>query len=69
LQLKKEDGYLEHFWPLMPYEFLIKDKLNGTFRYLETKFHLKADDDDDIPVVATSLVPIAYDGLIGAILG
>jgi hypothetical protein len=48
---------------------LIKDKLNGTFRYLETTFRLKAVVDDDIPVVATSLVPIAYDGLIGAILG
>jgi hypothetical protein len=68
LAIKKDNGCLEKFWPLMPHEFVIKDKLDKVFQYLETKIRLKADD-DDIPVVATSLVPMAYDGLIRAILG
>jgi pimeloyl-ACP methyl ester carboxylesterase len=67
LAIKKEDGSLEHFWPLMPHEFLIKNKLDDVFRYLETEIRLSADD-DGIPVIATSLIPMAYDGLIREIL-
>ena len=66
LAIKKDNGYLEHFWPLMPHEFFIRDKLDRVFQYLETKIRLKAD--DDVPVVATSLVPMAYDGLVREIL-
>lgn len=66
LAIKKDDGHLEHFWPLMPHEFMIRDKLDRTFQYLDTKIRQKAD--DDVPVVATSLIPAAYDGLIRSIL-
>ena len=73
LAIRKENGSLEHFWPLMPHEFLIKAKLDRVFHYLETNIRLKADDnydddDDDIKVVATGLIPFAYDGLIKSIL-
>jgi pimeloyl-ACP methyl ester carboxylesterase len=73
LAIRKENGSLEHFWPLMPHEFLIKAKLDKVFHYLETTIRHKADDnynddDDDTPVVATSLIPFAYDGLIKSIL-
>ena len=71
LAIRNEDGSLEHFWPLMPHEFLIKAKLDRVFHYLETNIRLKADnnyDDNDIKVVATSLIPFAYDGLIKSIL-
>jgi pimeloyl-ACP methyl ester carboxylesterase len=71
LAMRKENGSLEHFWPLMPHEFLIKAKLDRVFHYLETNIRLKADDnydDDDIKVVATGLIPFAYDGLIKSIL-
>ena len=67
LAIKKDDGHLEHFWPLMPHEFMVKDKLDRAFQYLDTKIRQKADD-DDVPVVATSLIPMAYDGLIRSIL-
>jgi pimeloyl-ACP methyl ester carboxylesterase len=67
LAIRKENGSLEHFWPLMPYEFLIRAKLDRVFQYLETKIRLKPDD-NDIKVVATSLIPLAYDGLIQSIL-
>jgi pimeloyl-ACP methyl ester carboxylesterase len=66
LALKKSDGHFEHFWPLMPHEFMIKDKLDRTFAYLDTKIRKKAD--DDVPVIATGLVPMAYAGLIRSIL-
>jgi pimeloyl-ACP methyl ester carboxylesterase len=70
LAIRKEDGSLEHFWPLMPHEFLIKAKLDRVFHYLETNIRLRGDDnDDDVKVVATSLIPFAYDGLIKSILG
>src|SRR3712207_8704552 len=53
------------FWPLMPHEFLIRSKLDRVFHYLETTIPVRSDDsDDDIKVVATSLIPFAYDGLI-----
>jgi hypothetical protein len=55
----------------MPHEFLIRAKLDRVFHYLETAIRLKPDDDDhddDIKVVATSLIPFAYDGLIKSIL-
>jgi pimeloyl-ACP methyl ester carboxylesterase len=69
LAIRKEDGSLEHFWPLMPHEFLIKAKLERVFHYLETNIRLRGDDnDDDVKVVATSLIPFAYDGLIKSIL-
>ena len=70
LAIRKENGSLEHFWPLMPHEFLIKAKLDRVFHYLETNIRLKADNnyDDDIKVVATGLIPFAYDGLIKSIL-
>jgi pimeloyl-ACP methyl ester carboxylesterase len=69
LAIRKEDGSLEHFWPLMPHEFLIRAKLDRVFHYLETNIRLRADDNDDgIKVVATSLIPFAYDGLIRSIL-
>jgi pimeloyl-ACP methyl ester carboxylesterase len=67
LAIRKENGSLEHFWPLMPYEFLIRAKLDRVFQYLETKIRLKPDD-NDVKVVATSLIPLAYDGLIQSIL-
>jgi len=67
LAIRKENGSLEHFWPLMPYEFLIRAKLDRVFQYLETKIRLKPDD-NDVNVVATSLIPLAYDGLIQSIL-
>lgn len=66
LAIKKDDGHLEHFWPLMPHEFMVRDKLDKTFQYLDTKIRQKAD--EDVPVVATSLIPMAYDGLIRSIL-
>lgn len=66
LAIRKEDGSLEHFWPLMPHEFLITKKLDRVFQYLETEIRFSSD--DDIPVVATSLIPMAYDGLIREIL-
>ena len=68
LAIRKENGSLEHFWPLMPHEFLIRAKLERVFHYLETKIQVKADDNDDVKVVATSLIPFAYDGLIKSIL-
>jgi pimeloyl-ACP methyl ester carboxylesterase len=68
LAIRKEDGSLEHFWPLMPHEFLIKAKLERVFHYLETNIRLRGDDNDDVKVVATSLIPFAYDGLIKSIL-
>jgi pimeloyl-ACP methyl ester carboxylesterase len=68
LAIRKENGSLEHFWPLMPYEFLIRAKLDRVFHYLETKIRHTADDNDDVKVVATSLIPFAYDGLIKSIL-
>ncbi len=53
----------------MPHEFLIRAKLDRVFHYLETNIPLKADDnDDDVKVVATSLIPFAYDSLIKSIL-
>jgi pimeloyl-ACP methyl ester carboxylesterase len=67
LAIRKENGSLEHFWPLMPYEFLIRPKLDRVFQHLATKIRLKADD-NDVKVVATSLIPFAYDGLIQSIL-
>lgn len=67
LAIRKENGSLEHFWPLMPYEFLIRSKLDKVFQHLETKIRLRADD-NDVKVVATSLIPFAYDGLIQSIL-
>ena len=66
LAIKKDDGHLEHFWPLMPHEFVVKDKLDRTFQLLDTKIRQKFD--DDVPVVATSLIPMAYGGLIRSIL-
>lgn len=66
LAIKKDGGGMEDFWPLMPHEFLMKDKLDRVFQYLDTKIRLNAD--DDVQVVATSLVPFAYDGLIKSIL-
>jgi Lecithin:cholesterol acyltransferase len=69
LAIRKENGSLEHFWPLMPHEFLIRAKLDRVFQYLGTKVRDKVDDDnDDVKVVATSLIPFAYDGLIKSIL-
>ena len=69
LAIRKENVSLEHFWPLMPHEFLIRAKLDRVFHYLETNIPLKADDnDDDVKVVATSLIPFAYDSLIKSIL-
>ncbi len=70
LAIKKDDGKLEHFWPLMPHELMNKVKLDTTFRYLDTKIRQKPEniDDSDIPVVATGLLPMAYDGLIRSIL-
>src|SRR3712207_9016554 len=32
LAIRKEDGSLEHFWPLMPHEFLIRAKLDRVFQ-------------------------------------
>ena len=53
----------------MPHEFLIKAKLERVFHYLETNIRLRGDDNDDgVKVVATSLIPFAYDGLIKSIL-
>ena len=66
LAIKKSDDSYEHFWPLMPHEFMVKDKLDRTFEYLDTKIRKKAE--EDVPVVATSLIPMAYDGLIRSIL-
>jgi pimeloyl-ACP methyl ester carboxylesterase len=69
LAIRKENGSLEHFWPLMPHEFLIRAKLDRVFHYLETDIRLKADDNNnDMKVVATSLIPFAYDSLIKSIL-
>jgi pimeloyl-ACP methyl ester carboxylesterase len=71
LAIRNENGSLEHFWPLMPQEFLVREKLDRVFHYLETKIPLNADDannDDDIKVVPTSLIPFAYDGLLKSIL-
>jgi hypothetical protein len=71
LAIKNENrngGQLEHFWPLMPHEFLVREKLDRVFQYLETKIRTKADDDDEVQVVATGLIPFAYDGLIKSIL-
>ncbi|HEU4822140.1 MAG TPA: hypothetical protein VFS97_01830 [Nitrososphaeraceae archaeon] len=68
LAIRKENGSLEHFWPLMPHEFLIRTKLDRVFQYLETKVRDKVGDNDEVKVVATSLVPFAYDGLIKSIL-
>ena len=68
LAIRKENGSLEHFWPLMPYEFLIRAKLDRVFHHLETKIRHEVDDNDDVKVVATSLIPFAYDGLIKSIL-
>jgi len=70
LAIRKENGSLEQFWPLMPHEFLIKEKLDRVFHYLETNIHLKPDDNnnDDIKIMATGLIPFAYDGLIKSIL-
>jgi pimeloyl-ACP methyl ester carboxylesterase len=68
LAIRKENGSLEHFWPLMPHEFLMRAKLDRVFQYLETKVRDKVDDNDDVKVVATSLIPFAYDGLIQSIL-
>ncbi len=45
LAIRKENGSLEHFWPLMPHEFLMRAKLDRVFQYLETKFADKADDE------------------------
>jgi len=67
LAIRKENGALEHFWPLMPHEFLLRAKLDRVFQYLETKVRDKVDD-DDVKVVATSLIPFAYSGLIQSIL-
>ena len=67
LAIRKENGSLEHFWPLMPHEFLLRAKLDRVFQYLETKVRDKLDD-DDVKVVATSLIPFAYSGLIQSIL-
>jgi pimeloyl-ACP methyl ester carboxylesterase len=76
LAIRKENGSLESFWPLMPHEFLIKPKLDRVFHYLETNIPLKVDDNDDhndddaenLKVVATGLIPFAYDGLIKSII-
>jgi pimeloyl-ACP methyl ester carboxylesterase len=67
LAIRKENDSLEHFWPLMPYEFLIRAKLDRVFQHLETNIRLKADD-NDVKVVANSLIPFVYDGLIQSIL-
>ena len=67
LAIRKENGSLEHFWPLMPHEFLMRAKLDRVFQYLETKVRDKVDD-NDIKVVATGLIPFAYDGLIQSII-
>ena len=45
----------------------MRAKLDRVFQYLETKVRDKVDD-DDVKVVATSLIPFAYDGLIQSIL-
>ena len=66
LAVKKDNGTLEHFWPLMPHEFLIPSKLDNVFQQLESKIRLQPD--DDVPIMATSLVPFAYDGIIRTIL-
>jgi hypothetical protein len=51
LAIRKKMVFLEHFWPLMPYEFLIKAKLDRVFHYLETNIRLRGDDkSDDINV-------------------
>ena len=69
LAIRKENGSLEHFWPLMPHEFLIREKLDRIFHYLETDIPLKADhNNNDMKIVATSLIPFAYAGLIKSIL-
>ena len=67
LAIRKGNGSLEHFWPLLPHEFLIKTKLDRVFEHLESKIRLRADD-THVPVVATGLIPFAYDGLIRSIL-
>src|SRR5215218_8571866 len=67
LAIRKENGSLEHFWPLMPHEFLISAKLDRVFHNLETNIRFKTDE-NDVKVVATSLIPFAYDGLIKSIL-
>lgn len=46
---------------------MVREKLDGAFQYLDTKIRQKADD-DDVPVEATGLIPMAYDGLIRSIL-
>ena len=50
----------------MPHEFLMRSRLDAVFQNLETAVRLKAD--DEVPIVANSLVPFAYDGLIRSIL-
>ncbi len=60
----------------MPHEFLIREKLDRVFHYLESNIRLKADnnnnddeeDYDNVKIVATGLIPFAYDGLIKSIL-
>ena len=67
LAIRKTNGSVEHFWPLLPHEFLVREKLDGVFHLLETKIRRNVDE-DDIPVVATGLIPFAYGGLIKSIL-
>lgn len=57
LAIRKKMVFLEHFWPLMPYEFLIKAKLDRVFHYLETNIRLRGDDkSDDINVRILGLI-------------
>lgn len=66
LAIRKEDGALDHFWPLMPHEFLLPSRVDRVFQHLDTKIRLEAD--DDVPIIPTGLVPFMYDGLIKSIL-
>lgn len=66
LSFKNDDRRSEHFWPLMPHEFMVREKLDRVFQYLDTKIREKPD--DYVPVEATGLIPMAYDGLIRSIL-
>ena len=66
LAIRNPHGSMEHFWPLLPHEFLIQKKLDRVFELLE--IGITQNSDDDMPIVATGLIPFAYGGLINTIL-
>jgi triacylglycerol esterase/lipase EstA (alpha/beta hydrolase family) len=61
----KEGNFLDSFWPPIQPELSFSNAINKILNGLKTKVRTKVD--EEVPVQATDLFPMAYDAILGAI--